>query len=53
MAGVRTALVSMAWKNGKTTLAAALDLRHLVGPEAVQRGQVVSAAADREQAAIT
>jgi phage terminase large subunit-like protein len=50
---VRTALVSMARKNGKTTLAAALALCHLVGPEAVQRGQVVSAAADREQAAIT
>lgn len=50
---VRTALVSMARKNGKTTLAAALALCHLVGPEAVARGQVVSAAADREQAAIT
>ncbi len=50
---VRTALVSMARKNGKTTLAAALALCHLVGPEAVQRGQVVSAAADREQASIT
>jgi phage terminase large subunit-like protein len=49
---VRTALVSMARKNGKTALASGLALLHLCGPEAVQRGRVVSAAADREQAAI-
>ncbi|NMJ41831.1 hypothetical protein GWK16_11305 [Roseomonas sp. JC162] len=49
---VRTALISMGRKSGKTTLCAALALCHLVGPEAVPRGQVVSAAADRGQAGI-
>lgn len=49
---VRTALVTMPRKNGKTQLAAALALCHLIGPEAEQRGQVYSAAADRDQAAI-
>lgn len=49
---VRTALLSMARKNGKSQLAAALALAHLVGPEAESRGQVVSAAADRNQAAL-
>lgn len=49
---VRTALVTMPRKNGKTALAAALALAHLVGPEAELRGQVYSAASDRDQAAI-
>lgn len=49
---VRQALVTMARKNGKTQLAAALALAHLCGPEAEQRGQVYSAAADRGQAAL-
>ncbi len=49
---IRTALMSTPRKNGKTQLAAALALAHLCGPEAEQRGQVYSAAADREQAAI-
>jgi phage terminase large subunit-like protein len=49
---VRTALVTLPRKNGKTALAAALALCHLLGPEAEQRGQVYSAASDREQAAI-
>ena len=49
---VRTALVTLPRKNGKTTFAAALALAHLCGPEAEQRGQVYSAASDREQAAI-
>lgn len=49
---VRTALITMPRKNGKTALAAALALCHLLGPESEQRGQVYSAAADREQAAI-
>jgi phage terminase large subunit-like protein len=49
---VRTALASMARKNGKSTLAAALALVHLAGPEATPRGQVVSSAADRGQASI-
>lgn len=49
---VRTALLSCGRKNGKTGLAAGLALCHLFGPEAETRGQVFSAAADREQAAI-
>ena len=49
---VRTALVTLPRKNGKTALAAALALCHLLGPEAEQRGQVFSAASDREQAAL-
>ena len=49
---VRTALVTLPRKNGKTALAAALALCHLLGPESEQRGQVFSAASDREQAAL-
>lgn len=48
----RSALISLPRKCGKTTLSAALALAHLVGPEAERRGQIVSAAADRAQAAI-
>lgn len=48
---VRTALVTMGRKNGKTTLAAALAAAHLLGPEAEPRGEVYSAASDRNQAA--
>jgi phage terminase large subunit-like protein len=49
---VRQSLITMARKNGKTQLAAALALAHLCGPEAEPRGQVFSAAADRDQAAL-
>nr|WP_298797642.1 terminase TerL endonuclease subunit [uncultured Acetobacter sp.] len=49
---VRTGVISMGRKNGKTGLASALALAHLCGPEAVRRGQVLSAAADRGQASI-
>lgn len=49
---VRTLLDTMARKNGKTQFAAALALCHMVGPEAEPRGQVFSAAADRNQAAL-
>jgi phage terminase large subunit-like protein len=49
---VRQALVTLPRKNGKTALAAGLALAHLCGPEAEQRGQVFSAASDRDQAAI-
>lgn len=49
---VRTAVLSMARKNGKSGLAAGLALCHLAGPEAEPRGQVYSAANDRPQAAI-
>ncbi|GLI95029.1 phage terminase [Methylocystis echinoides] len=48
---VRTAVLSLGRKNGKTAIAAALALCHLAGPEAEQRGEVYSAANDRFQAA--
>lgn len=47
---VRTAVWSMARKNGKTDLAARLALAHIAGPEAEPRGEVYSAANDRFQA---
>jgi len=47
---VRTAVLSMGRKNGKTQLAAALALCHLLGPEAEERGEVYSCANDRFQA---
>ncbi|MEH6477103.1 MAG: terminase large subunit, partial [Sneathiella sp.] len=49
---VRRAIFSVARKNGKTALIAALVLVHLVGPEAETNGEIYSAANDREQAAI-
>jgi phage terminase large subunit-like protein len=48
---VRRAILSIARKNGKTALIAALVLVHLIGPEAIQNGEIYSAANDREQAA--
>jgi phage terminase large subunit-like protein len=48
---VRRAILSIARKNGKTALIAALVLVHLIGPEAIQNGEIFSAANDREQAA--
>lgn len=48
---VRTAVLSMGRKGGKTALAAALALCHLVGPESEQRGEVYSCALTRDQAA--
>jgi phage terminase large subunit-like protein len=47
---VRTAVLSMARKNGKTQIAAALALCHLSGPESESRGEIFSAANDRFQA---
>jgi phage terminase large subunit-like protein len=47
---VRTAVLSMGRKGGKTQLAAALALCALSGPEAESRGEVFSAANDRFQA---
>ena len=49
---IKTAVISLPRKNGKTQLASGLALAHLCGPEAESRGQVFSAAADREQAAL-
>ena len=47
---VRTAVLSVGRKNGKTQLIAGLALCHLCGPEAEGRGEVYVAANDREQA---
>lgn len=47
---VRTAVLSMARKNGKTGIAAGLALCHLAGPEAEPRGECYAAANDRFQA---
>lgn len=48
----RRAILSIARKNGKTEIAAALILVHLIGPEAELNGEIYSAANDREQASI-
>ena len=48
----RRAILSLARKNGKSLLTAALALVHLVGPEAIQNGEIYSAATEREQAGI-
>ncbi len=49
---VQKAILSIARKNGKTALIAALVLVHLVGPEAIANGEIYSAANDRDQAGI-
>lgn len=49
---VRRAILSLARKNGKTALIAALVLVHLIGPEAITNGEIYSAANDRDQAGI-
>ena len=49
---IRTAVISMPRKNGKTQIAAGLALCHLIGPESEPRGQVYSAAVDRQQASL-
>ena len=49
---VRRAILSMARKNGKSTLIAGLVLAHLDGPEAIVHGEIYSAANDRDQASI-
>src|SRR6185295_2016744 len=46
------AILSMAKKNGKTALIAAIVLCHVAGPEAMLNSQIVSGAMSREQAAI-
>lgn len=48
---IRRAIWSVARKNGKSALAAALLLVHLVGPEAKVNAEVYSVASDRAQAA--
>lgn len=49
---VRQAVLSVARKNGKSELAAALVLVHLIGPEAELNGEIIAAANSREQAAV-
>lgn len=49
---VRRAILSIARKNGKTLLIAALALAHLIGPEAITNGEIYSAANDRDQAGV-
>jgi phage terminase large subunit-like protein len=51
-AGTRTGILSIARKNGKSGLIAAIMLAHLVGPEAKQNSQIVSGARSRKQAAV-
>ncbi|WP_162409389.1 terminase large subunit [Acuticoccus sediminis] len=49
---VRRACIWIPRGNAKTTLASALSLAHFMGPEAEAGGQVIQAAADRENAGI-
>jgi phage terminase large subunit-like protein len=49
---VRTAFVMVPRGSGKSSLAAAVGLLHTFGPEKEPGGQVIAAAADREQASI-
>jgi len=51
-AGTRIGILSIARKNGKSALIAAIMLAHLVGPEARQNSQIVSGARSRKQAAV-
>jgi phage terminase large subunit-like protein len=50
--GTSVAILSIARKNGKTALIAALVLAHLVGPEARLNSQIVSGARSRDQASL-
>lgn len=50
--GTHSAYLSIARKNGKTALIAAILLAHLVGPEAVRNSQIVSGAQSKDQAAV-
>src|SRR3546814_12174795 len=51
-AGTRRAFLTIARKNGKSALIAALLLAHLVGPEARLNSQIVSGAMSRDHAAL-
>jgi phage terminase large subunit-like protein len=51
-AGTRLGILSIARKNGKSGLIAAIMLAHLVGPEARLNSQIVSGARSRKQAAV-
>lgn len=47
---VRTAVLSMARKNGKSALISAIAIAHLIGPEREPRGEIVIGATDKDQA---
>lgn len=49
---VRTAILTMARKNGKSALISALAIAHLIGPEREPRGEIVIGATDRDQAGV-
>jgi phage terminase large subunit-like protein len=51
-AGTRTAILSLARKNGKTAVVATILLSFLIGPEAKANSQIASGAMSREQAGI-
>ena len=51
-AGTRRAILSIARKNGKTGLIAALLLAYVAGPLSLRNAQIVSGAMSRDQAAI-
>jgi phage terminase large subunit-like protein len=48
----RRAYLSLARKNGKTGLIAAILLNHITGPSALQNSQIVSGAMSKDQAAL-
>ena len=50
--GTRRGYLSIARKNGKTGLIAAILLAHLIGPEAKPNSQIVSGARSRDQAGL-
>ena len=50
--GTSRAYLSVARKNGKSALIAAILLAHIVGPEAKQNSQIVSGARSRDQASL-
>ena len=50
--GTSRAYLSVARKNGKSALIAAILLAHLVGPEARQNSQIISGARSRDQASL-
>jgi phage terminase large subunit-like protein len=49
---VKTAVILVPRGNRKTSLAAALEALHLIGPERMPGGEIISAASDRKQARI-
>ena len=50
--GTSRAYLSVARKNGKSALIAAVALAHIVGPEAKQNSQIISGARSRDQASL-